>query len=86
MVRYGEAATKKVRVRVAVYRIVMGGNMGTIPHHATIILVITDRALVKKKPPQNLSIYGGGISNGLGHRGSYRIQTGDPGANTKYKA
>ena len=46
MVRYGEAATEKVRVRVAVYIIEMGGNMGTIPHHATIILVITYRAVV----------------------------------------
>ena len=46
MVRYGEAATKKVRVRGAVYRIVMGGNMGTTTHHATIILFITDRAVV----------------------------------------
>ena len=86
MVRYGEAATERFRVRVAVYRIEMGGNMGTTPHHTTIILVITDRAVVYKNPPQNLSIYGGVNSNGLGHRGSYRIQTGDPGVNTKDKA
>ena len=83
MVRYGEAATERFRVRVAVYRIEMGGNMGTTPHHATIILVITDRAVVYKNPPQNLSIYGCISSNGLGHRGSYIIKNGYPGANTK---